>query len=113
MSAGFVQALPWISLAAGLLIMVGGVIAVLKIDERFFSRDNYCCRCREEWHGIEKLCRCGARGEKYRTPEPVTPTHDWQGYLDTNPIPIVRDDLFDPDRLAAVPITAREDMPDG
>jgi hypothetical protein len=96
-----ITALPWVVLVLGLLILAVGAGAATKIDERFWSRDNYCCRCKAEWHGIEKLClQCGAPGQKHRSPEKKTPAFDWQGYMDTGPIPVVLPanvaELFEP-----------------
>jgi hypothetical protein len=85
--------LVWVTLFAGLVVLAAGSVAVTRVDRRWRPRHQRCCRCQDAWFGEGKLCdRCGARGrdddrfgERYR----AFPTHDWQGYLDTGPIPVV------------------------
>ncbi|MCX6466984.1 MAG: hypothetical protein NTW05_25860 [Pseudonocardiales bacterium] len=85
--------LVWVTLFAGLVVLAAGSVAVTRVDRRWRPRHQRCCRCQDAWFGEGKLCdRCGARGrdddrfgERYR----AFPTHGWQGYLDTGPIPVV------------------------
>jgi hypothetical protein len=84
--------LVWVTLITGLLVLAAGSVAVTRVDRRWRPRHQQCCRCREAWYGEGKLCdRCGARGHDWfgTASARVLPTHDWQGRLDTGPIPRV------------------------
>ena len=85
--------LVWMTLVAGCAVIAAGIVVVLKVDRRWRGAHLQCCRCLEVWFGLEKMCfRCGARGQSYdwkARKYAGFPTHDWQGYLDTGPIPVV------------------------
>ena len=70
-----------------------GVVLMKNVDRRWRATHLQCCRCLEVWFSREKTCsRCNARGHTYDWAARMYagfPTHDWQGYLDTGPIPIV------------------------
>lgn len=88
--------LVWGTLTAGITICLIGVLAVVRTDRRWLRRHQQCCRCQDVWYGEGKLCdACGARGHVYdraAQDQGGFPTHDWQGYLDTGPMPAVHDD---------------------
>lgn len=84
--------LVWVTLLSGLVVCVLGSLAVFRVDRRWRRRHLRCCRCQRTWYGEAKLCYgCGGRGRAYdhREEGGRLPTHDWQGYLDTGPIPVV------------------------
>ncbi len=85
--------LVWVTLLTGLVVLVAGSVAMTRIDRRWRPRHQQCCRCQDAWFGEGKLCdRCGARGHDYdwlAEKYAGFPTHDWQGYLDTGPLPRV------------------------
>ena len=85
--------LVWMTLVAGFAVIAAGIVVVLTVDRRWRGAHLQCCRCLEVWFGREKMCfRCGARGQSYdwkARKYAGFPTHDWQGYLDTGPIPVV------------------------
>jgi hypothetical protein len=85
----------WVVVVAALgLVAIGcGYLAMTRVDVRWRAQHLQCCRCATRWFGRRKMCeRCGARGNSY---DWLTvrfagfPTHDWQGYLETGPIPVV------------------------
>ncbi len=83
------------TLTAGLAMIVAWIVAVLKVDRRWRAATLQCCRCLHTWTGLEKMCElCGARGQGFIDRPDARPTHDWQGRLDTEPIPVV--DAFEP-----------------
>jgi len=96
--------LVWISLVVGITVIVVGVLVAVRVDRRWRSAHLQCCRCLEVWFGQDKMCsRCGARGQEYdRMARKVAgfPTHDWQGDLDTGPIPVV---VVPPDAPIGIP----------
>ncbi len=81
------------TLAAGVLLLAAGVVVVVKVDRQWRREHLQCCRCQQAWFGRDKMCaRCGARGQRYdwlAVEFAGFPTHDWQGYLDTGPLPKV------------------------
>ncbi|WP_300007230.1 hypothetical protein [Pseudonocardia sp.] len=85
--------LVWVTLAAGSVVLVIGTLAVMRVDRRWRRSHLQCCRCLDTWHGYAKICeRCGGRGRDYdwlAARFAGFPTHDWQGYLDTGPIPVI------------------------
>ncbi|MBC8092327.1 MAG: hypothetical protein H7Y15_10395 [Pseudonocardia sp.] len=82
--------LPTFVLIAGLVMIVGWIVAVLRVDRRWRRSYLQCCRCLHTWRGTAKLCDwCGARGQGFIDRPNARPTHDWQGRLDTGPIPVV------------------------
>jgi len=86
--------LTWMTLATGIAVIVAGSLAMMRVDQHWRSSHLQCCRCRRTWFGRDKMCdRGGARGRDYdwlAVKFAGFPTHDWQGYLDTGPIPVVR-----------------------
>lgn len=93
--------LVWMTLVAGCAVIAAGIVVVLKVDRRWRGAHLQCCRCLEVWFSREKMChRCGARGQDYdwlARKYAGFPTHDWQGYLDTGPIPIITAPAWDID----------------
>jgi hypothetical protein len=85
--------LVWMTLVAGVLLLAAGVVVVVKVDRQWRREHLQCCRCLQTWFGRDKMCsRCGARGKTYdylAAKFAGFPTHDWQGYLDTGPLPTV------------------------
>lgn len=85
--------LVWMTLVVGSAAIVVGVLVVVQVDRRWRTAHLQCCRCLEVWFSREKMChRCGARGKDYdwlAVKFAGFPTHDWQGRLDTGPIPLV------------------------
>lgn len=85
--------LVWLTLIAGSAVILSGVLLVIKVDQRWRKAHLQCCRCLEVWFSREKVCPgCGTTGKEYDWAARKFagfPTHDWQGYLDTGPIPIV------------------------
>ena len=85
--------LVWVTLFGGLVVLAVGSLAVMRVDRRWRSTRLQCCRCLDIWFSAATMCsRCGARGRPYDWSADRFagfPTHDWQGYLDTGPIPRV------------------------
>ena len=85
--------LVWMTLVAGVLLLALGVVAAVKVDRQWRREHLQCCRCLQVWFSRDKMClRCGARGKPYdwlAHKYAGFPTHDWQGYLDTGPLPKV------------------------
>jgi hypothetical protein len=85
--------LVWMTLVAGALLLAAGVVVVVKVDRQWRAEHLQCCRCLQVWFSRDKMCfRCGARGKTYdwlAVKFAGFPTHDWQGYLATGPIPRV------------------------
>ncbi len=85
--------LVWVTLAAGSVVILLGTLAVMRVDRRWRRSHLQCCRCLDTWFGHAKICeRCGGRGSTYdwlAVRYAGFPTHDWQGYLDTGPIPVI------------------------
>lgn len=83
----------WLTLVGGIVTIVLGSLAMTRVDEHWRSAHLQCCRCLRTWHSRAKICdRCGGRGNGYdwlAVRFAGFPTHDWQGYLDTGPIPVV------------------------
>lgn len=82
------SALVWVVGIVGGLIVVGSGMAIARVDQYWIPRVRHCCVCRRRWVGIDKLCNCGGRGKKHLPPEHRVPDHDWQGHMNTGPIPI-------------------------
>ncbi|MBW0089044.1 hypothetical protein I4I73_01805 [Pseudonocardia sp. KRD-184] len=102
----------WVTLAIGTATIVIGSLAMTRVDERWRAAHLQCCRCLRTWHGREKTCeRCGGRGNTYdwRAEKYAGfPTHDWQGYLDTGPIPVVE---VPAQRSLSAPFAAVDSVP--
>jgi hypothetical protein len=85
--------LVWMTLVAGVLLLAFGVVVAVKVDRQWRREHLQCCRCLQVWFSRDKLClRCGARGKPYdwlARQYAGFPSHDWQGYLETGPIPQV------------------------
>lgn len=85
----------WVAVVAVLgLVAIGcGYLAMTRVDMRWRAEHLQCCRCSARWFGRRKMCeRCGAKGNSYdwlKVQFAGFPTHDWQGYLDTGPLPVV------------------------
>lgn len=85
----------WVVVVAVLgLVAIGcGYLAMTRVDLRWRAEHLQCCRCSARWFGRRKMCeRCGAKGNSYdwlKVQYAGFPTHDWQGYLDTGPLPVV------------------------
>lgn len=79
----------------GVLAIVIAVVGITRVDEHLWARTLFCCRCRREWHGREKFCTCGGKGRTQPPPEHRWPDHDWQGWMDTQPMAAVRFRNFD------------------
>ncbi|MHA6780969.1 hypothetical protein ACVGOW_08225 [Pseudonocardia saturnea] len=101
----------WVTLVVGIVAIALGYLAMTRVDERWRASHMQCCRCLRTWHGRAKICdRCGGRGHDYdwlAVKFAGFPTHDWQGYLDTGPIPIVQI----PAQRSAAPEPAAEPAP--
>lgn len=91
--------LAFITFVVGLAIIGGGAYAIWVTDRRWFKQIQQCVRCRYVWLSVERSCpRCQARGRlatKGLIPPHRYPAHDWQGHMNTAPIPIIRKDYFD------------------
>ena len=105
--------LVWMTLAVGSVVILVGTLAVMRVDRRWRRSHLQCCRCLDTWHGRAKICqRCGGRGNSYdwlAVRYAGFPTHDWQGYLDTGPIPVISiADVGIPAQRTAEPAPAAE-----
>lgn len=104
----------WVTLAVGICTIVAGYLAMTRVDQRWRRAHLQCCRCLRTWYGHAKICEsCGARGHEYdwlALKYAGFPTHDWQGYLDTGPIPVVRIPAQRSTEWAADPV--RRDLQD-
>lgn len=85
--------LVWVTLLAGLLVIVVGTLLMTRVDRRWRPRHQRCGRCREAWFGEGRFChRCGARGRAYDLAADearLRAGEDWPGWLDTGPVPLV------------------------
>jgi ribosomal protein L37E len=109
--------LVWVTLAAGFVVIVLGSLAVMRVDRRWRRSHLQCCRCLDTWHGRAKICaRCGGRGNAYdwlAVRYAGFPSHDWQGYLDTGPIPVISiTDVEIPAQRTPVPAERAEALSD-
>lgn len=80
---------------AASVVLALAVLAILRVDQSLTPQMRQCCRCMESWGpSLDKMCpRCAtAKGRlaRHGLIEPAPEHgHDWQGWMDTAPIPVV------------------------
>ncbi len=78
---------------AASVVLALAVLAILRVDQSLTRQARQCCRCLAAWSGLDKLCpQCQAKGRlaRHGLIEPAPEYgHDWQGHLNTQPIPVV------------------------
>lgn len=78
MTPELTAALPMIVGIVGGLIILGGGLAIMRVDLVLIPKTLYCPRCRKKWQAGEKFCpRCETRGGISAAPEHRYPAVYW------------------------------------